>query len=214
MLEMGHAQYLADHIEGAKLLELPGADTLPFAGNIDELIDPIEEFLTGSHGTGQADRVLATVMFIDIVGSTRQLAEHGDRRWHDLLRHHNSMVNRQVDRFGGRLVKRIGDGALMTFDGPARAIACARSVVSGAQQLGVDLRVGLHTGEIELLDDDIGGIAVNIAARVVDFGGANEILVSRTVTDLVAGSGMEFEDRGEHELKGVPGAWRLFAVRS
>jgi class 3 adenylate cyclase/esterase/lipase len=214
MLEMGHAQYLADHIEGSMLVELPGADTLPFSGDIDELIDPIEEFLTGSHGTGQADRILATVMFIDIVGSTRQLAELGDRRWHDLLRNHNSMVKRQVERFRGRLVKRIGDGALMTFDGPARAISCARSVVSGAQQLGVDLRAGLHTGEIELLDDDIGGIAVNIAARVVDLGGANEILVSRTVTDLVAGSGIEFEDRGEHELKGVPGSWRLFAVRS
>ena len=214
MLEMGHAQYLVDHIEGAELVELPGDDTLPFAGNIDELIDPIEEFLTGGHGAGPADRVLATVMFIDIVGSTRQLAELGDRRWHDILRNHNSMVKRQVDRFRGRLVKRIGDGTLMTFDGPARAIACARSVVSGTQQLGVELRAGLHTGEIELLDDDIGGIAVHIAARVMDLGGANEILVSRTVTDLVAGSGIEFEDRGEHELKGVPGSWRLFAVSS
>jgi class 3 adenylate cyclase len=213
MLEMGHAQYLVDHIEGANLVVLPGADTLPFAGNIDELLDPIEEFLTGSHGTGPADRVLATVMFTDIVGSTRQLAELGDRQWHDLLQHHNSMVKRQVERFRGRLVKRIGDGTLITFDGPARAIACARSIVSGAQQLGVDLRAGLHTGEIELFDDDIGGIAVHIAARVVDLGGANEILVSRTVTDLVAGSGIEFEDRGEHELKGVPGSWRLFAVK-
>jgi class 3 adenylate cyclase len=214
LLEIGHAQYLVDHIEGAKLVVLPGADTLAFAGNFDELIDPIEEFLTGGHGTRPADRVLATVMFIDIVDSTRQLAELGDRRWHDLLRSHNSMVRRQVERFRGRLVKRIGDGTLLTFDGPARAIACARSVVSGAQQLGVDLRAGLHTGEIELLDDDIGGIAVHIAARVVDMGAANEILVSRTVADLVAGSGIEFEDRGEHELKGVPGSWRLFAVRS
>jgi class 3 adenylate cyclase/esterase/lipase len=214
MLEMGHARYLADHIDGSTLVELPGVDTLPFAGDIDDLIDPIEEFLTGGHGTGSADRVLATVMFIDIVGSTSQLAELGDRRWHDLLRNHNSMVTRQVERFRGRLVKHIGDGTLMTFDGPARAIACAQSVVSGAQQLGIDLRAGLHTGEIELLDDDIGGIAVHIAARVVDLGGANEILVSRTVTDLVAGSGMEFEDRGEHVLKGVPGSWRLFAVRS
>jgi class 3 adenylate cyclase len=214
MLPMGHAQYLAEHIEGASLVELPGEDTLAFAGNIDELVDPIEEFLTGGHTTGPADRVLATVMFIDIVGSTRKLAEQGDRRWNDLLQNHNAMVQRQVERFRGRLVKRIGDGTLMTFDGPARAIACARSIVGGAQQLGVDLRAGLHTGEIELLDDDIGGIAVHIAARVVDQGGANEILVSRTVTDLVAGSDIEFEDRGEHELKGVPGSWRLFAVRT
>jgi class 3 adenylate cyclase len=214
MLRIGHAHYLADHIQGSTLVELPGADTLPFSGDINELIDPIEEFLTGGHGTGAADRVLATVMFIDIVGSTRKLAELGDRRWHDILRNHNSMVARQVERFRGHLVKRIGDGTLMTFDGPARAIACARSIVSGAQQLGVELRAGLHTGEIELLDDDIGGIAVHIAARVVDLGRANEILVSRTVTDLVAGSGIEFEDRSEHELRGVPGSWRIFAVKS
>jgi class 3 adenylate cyclase/esterase/lipase len=214
MLPMGHAQYLADHIEGATLVELPGADTLPFSGEIDELIDPIENFLTGGHRRGPVDRVLATVMFIDIVGSTRQLAELGDRRWHDILRSHNSIVQRQVERFGGRLVKRIGDGTLITIDSPARAIACARSIVADAQQLGVELRAGLHTGEIELLEDDIGGIAVHIAARVVDLGGPNEILVSRTVTDLVAGSSIEFVDRGEHELKGVPGSWQLFAVKS
>jgi class 3 adenylate cyclase len=212
MLRMGHAEYLADHIEGAELVELPGADSLPFSGNIDELIDPIEDFLTGSHGTGTVDRVLATVMFIDIVGSTEQLAELGDRRWRHILRNHDAMVRRQVERSRGRLIKSIGDGTLMTFDGPARAIACARSVVSGAQQLGIDLRAGIHTGEIELLGDDIGGIAVHIAARVQGLAGANEILVSRTVTDLVAGSGIEFVERGEYELKGVPGAWQLFAV--
>ena len=213
LLPAGHARFLADHIPGAKLVELPGTDTLPFSGDIDALLDPIEEFLTGRHRAATIDRVLATVMFIDIVGSTKQLAELGDRRWSELLQNHDSMVKRQVDRFRGRLIKRIGDGTLMTFDGPARAIACAGALVSGAQQLRIDLRAGLHTGEIQLLSDDIGGIAVNIAARVADAAGSGEVLVSRTVTDLVAGSGIDFEDRGERELKGVPGTWKLFAVR-
>jgi len=213
LLPLGHARYLAEHIPGATLVELPGADTLAFSGDIGELVDPIEEFLTGRHQTRAVDRVLSTVMFIDIVDSTRKLAELGDRRWSELIQNHDSMVDRQVERFRGKMIKHIGDGALMTFDGPARAIACAASVVAGAQQLGIDLRAGLHTGEIQLLGDDIGGIAVNIAARVAGEAGSGEVLVSRTVTDLVAGSGLEFDDRGERELKGVPGTWALFAVR-
>ncbi len=214
LLPIGHAQYLADHVPGAQLVILPGSDTLPFSGNVDELIDPIEEFLTGGHQAREIDRVLATIMFIDIVGSTEQLAMLGDHRWHQVLAHHDAMVIRQVERFRGRLVKRIGDGALMTFDGPARAISCATALVAGAQQLGIRLRVGLHSGEIELLGDDIGGIAVNIASRVADLAGPDEIFVSRTVNDLVAGSAIAFDERGEHELKGVPGAWKLFAVKA
>ena len=214
LLPMGHAQYLADHIQGATLMELPGGDTLPFAGNTDELLNPIEDFLTGGHRTAPVDRVLATVVFIDIVGSTSRLAELGDRRWHEILQRHDSMVKRQIERFQGRRVKTIGDGMLMTFDGPARAIACASAVVAGAQQLGINLRAGLHCGEIELLGDDIGGIAVHMAARVADLASADEILVSRTVTDLVAGSGITFTARGEHELKGVPGTWQLFSVET
>lgn len=212
LLSIGHAQYLADHISGAKFVTLPGVDTLPFSGDIDELVDPIEEFLTGEHRPIPIDRVLATIVFTDIVRSTEQLAELGDRRWHEVLVRHDAMLQRQVERFRGRLVKRTGDGAIITFDGPARAISCANSIVAGARQLGIVLRVGIHSGEIELLGDDIGGIAVHTAARVVDLAGPGEVLASRTVSDLVAGSGIEFEDRGVRSLRGVPGKWQLVAV--
>lgn len=212
MLPIGHAQYLADHLPDAHFVPLPGSDTLQYSGDIDQLLEPVEEFLTGERQASQPDRVLATIMFSDIVGSTEQVAELGDRRWHDVLVRHDAMVERQVERFHGRLVKHIGDGALATFDGPARAISCARSMVEGASQLGIKVRVGLHSGEVEVLEDDVAGIAVHIASRVADLAGSGEVLVSRTVGDLVAGSGIEFSDRGEHELKGVPGTWRVLQV--
>jgi pimeloyl-ACP methyl ester carboxylesterase/class 3 adenylate cyclase len=212
LLPMGHARYLADHISGAELVTLPGADSLPFAGDIDELIDPIEQFLTGERQVNPANRVLATIMFTDIVGSTEQVAQLGDRRWDEVLTRHDSMVHRQIERFRGRLVKRTGDGVLLTFDGPARAISCAISIVAGARQLGIMLRVGVHSGEIEVRDGDIGGIAVHIASRVADAAEPGEVFVSRTVTELVAGSGIAFADRGVHSLRGVPGQWQLLAV--
>jgi class 3 adenylate cyclase len=209
-LEQG--RYLADHIPGARFVELGGASHLPHAGDFDDLADHIEEFLTGARRPSAPERVLATVLFTDIVGSTARLAEMGDRRWRNLLASHDGMVGRQLARFGGRLVRSLGDGALATFDGPARAAACAQAVVAGAAQLGIDVRAGLHTGEIELDGDDISGIAVHIAARVADLAGPGEVLVSRTVCDLVAGSALEFEDRGVHELKGVPAPWQLYAL--
>jgi pimeloyl-ACP methyl ester carboxylesterase/class 3 adenylate cyclase len=209
---LAQGRYLAEHIPGARFVELDGASHLPHAGDFGELADHIEEFLTGVRHRSVPERVLATVLFTDIVGSTQHLAEVGDRRWRDLLAGHDAMVRRQLGRFGGRLIRGTGDGALATFDGPARALACAQAVVAGASQLGIEVRAGLHTGEIELDGDDISGIAVHIAARVADLAGAGEVLVSRTVCDLVAGSTIAFEDRGVHELKGVPAPWQLYAV--
>jgi class 3 adenylate cyclase len=178
----------------------------------DPLVEEIEEFLTGVRHGPQPDRVLATVLFTDIVGSTEHATRLGDRQWRSLLDDHDALVHRQLERFSGRLVKTTGDGLLATFDGPARAIRCGSAIRDGLQRLGIDIRVGIHTGEVELRGDDVGGVAVHIAARVQALGQPGEILVSRTVTDLVAGSGIEFEDLGEHELKGVPGTWRLFEV--
>jgi pimeloyl-ACP methyl ester carboxylesterase len=211
-VSMTHGQYLADHIPGARFVEIDGASHLPHAGEFGELVAQIEEFLTGTRHPVAPERVLATVLFTDIVGSTQRLAELGDRRWRDLLAGHDAMVRRQVIRFGGRLIGSTGDGALATFDGPARALSCAQAIGAGASQLGIEVRAGLHTGEIEVVGDEIGGIAVHIAARVADLAGPGEVLVSRTVCDLVAGSGLAFDDRGVHELKGVPTPWQLYAV--
>jgi class 3 adenylate cyclase len=180
---------------------------------MDAILDEIEEFLTGARTPQPADRALATVMFTDIVESTRQAAELGDRRWRDLLTRHETLMRRELDLHRGRAVKTMGDGFLATFDGPARGIRCACSVRDSMRDLGLELRAGLHTGECELIGDDVGGIAVNIGARVGAVAEPGEVLVSRTVTDLVAGSGIEFTDRGLHSLKGVPGEWQLFAVR-
>jgi class 3 adenylate cyclase len=180
----------------------------------DQILEEVEEFLTGARTTQIADRVLATVLFTDIVESTRQAAALGDQRWRDLLARHDSLVRRELERHRGRAVKTMGDGFLATFDGPARAIRCACSVRDSMRDLGIEVRSGLHTGECELIGDDVGGIAVNIGARVGSAAEAGEVLVSRTVTDLVAGSGIEFADRGLHTLKGVPGKWQLFAVSS
>ncbi|HEU0023169.1 MAG TPA: adenylate/guanylate cyclase domain-containing protein [Thermoleophilaceae bacterium] len=203
---------LAEMVEGSKYLELPGEDHLWFHGDTGAILDEMEEFLTGTRSSRVADRVLATVLFTDIVESTRHAAALGDRRWRDLLARHDRLTRRELERHRGRAVKTMGDGFLATFDGPARAIRCACSVRNAMRDLGIELRAGLHTGECELIGDDVGGIAVNIGARVGSVAEPGEVLVSRTVTDLVAGSGIEFSDRGLHSLKGVPGEWQLFAV--
>jgi class 3 adenylate cyclase len=214
LVGIDHSRYLAAKIPGANLIELPGRDHLSFAGDTDVLLDNIEEFLTGTRGTPNTDRMLATILFTDIVDSTRHAAGTGDRRWRELLDNHDRMAGRQVHRFGGRQVKTTGDGILATFDGPARAIQCGLAICDGAHQLGVEVRVGVHTGEVERRGDDVAGIGVHIAARVQGCAQPGEVWVSRTVTDLVAGSGIIFANRGEHELKGVPGAWQLFTVEA
>jgi len=203
---------LAARIPGAKYVELPGADHLPWVGDPDAILDEIEEFLTGARPTIEPDRVLATVLFTDIVGSTERLAQVGDRRWRELLGAHHAIVRRELERFRGHEVNTAGDGFLATFDGPARAVRCAGAIRDAVRSVGLEVRAGVHTGEIELMGDDVGGIAVHIGARVAAGAGPGEILVSSTVKDLVAGSGLVFEDRGAHALKGVPGEWRLFRV--
>jgi pimeloyl-ACP methyl ester carboxylesterase len=206
-----NGRWLARTIEGARLVELPGADHAPFV-DADEILDEIQEFLTGVREPAEPDRVLATVLFTDIVGSTDRALELGDRRWRDLLERHNEVVRRDLGRFRGHEVDTAGDGFFATFDGPARAIRCARSVVDDVRALGLEIRAGLHTGECELSGSAVRGIAVHTGARVASMAGPGEVLVSSTVRDLVAGSGIEFAERGIHELKGIPGEWRLYAV--
>jgi class 3 adenylate cyclase len=206
------SRYMAERIPGARLVELPGDDHFPFFGDQDRVVALTQEFLTGATPVADPDRVLATVLFTDIVDSTRLAAELGDRRWHHRLVEHQEVVRQQLARHRGREVKTTGDGFLASFDGPARAIRAADAIRAGLRDLGLEIRVGLHTGEIELLGEDIGGIAVHIAARVLAAAGAGEILCSRTVKDLVAGSGFAFADRGTRSLKGVPDSWQLYAV--
>ena len=205
------ARYTAAQIPGARLVELAGEHS-PLVGDTDAILDEIEEFVSGRRHEHAPDRVLATVMFTDIVDSTARAAELGDRRWTELLEGHYQLIRRQLPRFGGQEVKTIGDGFLATFDGPARGVRCALATIAATGELGLTLRAGLHTGECERRGADIGGIAVHIGARVSSLAGAGEVLVSRTVKDLVAGSGLRFEDRGSHTLKGVPDDWQLFAV--
>jgi class 3 adenylate cyclase len=213
-LAVDNARYMAQYIPGAKFVELPGIDHLPWVGeSVDAALEEIEEFLTGVRHPSEPDRVLATVLFTDIVGSTERAAELGDRRWRDLLHDHHRAVRRELARFRGREVHTAGDGFLAIFDGPARAIRCAGAIIDAARQQGLRIRAGLHTGEVELMGDDIGGIAVHIGARVAANAGPEEVLVSSTVKDLVVGSGIEFHDRGRRALKGVPGEWGLFSVR-
>jgi class 3 adenylate cyclase len=211
-VDVAAGRYLAAHILGAKYVELPGDDHLPYVGDSEAILGEIEEFLTGVRPVAEPDRVLATVLFTDVVGSTELAARLGDRRWRDLLDAHHAAVRRELARFRGREVGTVGDGFLATFDGPARAIRCADAIGAAVRTVGVEVRAGLHTGEIEIMGDDVGGIAVHIGARVAAEAGPGEILVSSTVKDLVAGSGLEFEDRGTRTLKGVPGEWRLFAA--
>lgn len=209
-----HGRYLAEHIPGAVYRELPGADHVFFAGDADASVDEIEEFVTGVRPVAPTERVLATVLFTDIVGSSRRAAEMGDRAWRTVLDAHDAIIRAHLERYRGREIKTTGDGVLATFDGPARAIRCACAIRDAITSLGLEVRSGLHTGEIELRGDDVAGIAVVTAQRVSALAGPNDVLVSRTVVDLVAGSGIEFDDRGERELKGVPGTWRLLAVRA
>ena len=207
-------RYLGKHIPGARYIELPGKDHPPWIGdNAMEIADAIEEFLTGTRApVTETDRALATVLFTDIVGSTEKAAALGDRRWRDLLDNHHATLRRNLARFRGREIKMVGDGILATFDGPARGVRCACAIAEEIKPLGIEVRAGLHTGECEMIGDDVGGIAVHIGARVAALAGAGEVLVSSTVKDLVAGSGLRFGDRGSQSLKGVPGEWRIFAV--
>jgi pimeloyl-ACP methyl ester carboxylesterase len=206
------SRYMAQRLPSARLVELPGEDHFPFFGDQNAVVGLTQEFLTGATPVIDPDRVLATVVFTDLVDSTSRAAELGDRRWHRLLEEHQQVVRRQLVRFRGREVKTTGDGFLATFDGPARAIRAADAIRAELAELGLGVRVGLHTGECDLLGEDIGGIAVHIAARVLARAGAGELLCSRTVKDLVAGAGFAFTDRGTHRLKGVPDRWQLFAV--
>jgi pimeloyl-ACP methyl ester carboxylesterase len=203
---------LAAQIPGARYVALPGIDHLPWAGDADAVVGEVEEFLTGARSVPEPDRVLATVMFTDIVGSTERAAKVGDARWRALLSEHQTAVRRELSRFRGREVKTLGDGSLATFDGPARAIRCGQAIAEAARSSGLEVRIGLHSGEVEVMDEDVGGIAVHIAARVGALAGAGEVLVSSTVRDLVAGSGIGFVDRGTKQLKGISDEWRLFAA--
>jgi class 3 adenylate cyclase len=213
LVPVSAGRYLAEHIPGAKYIELPGADHLVLDVETQDVIaDEIEEFITGTRRHLEPDRVLATVMFVDIARSTERAAELGDARWRELLSNYYAVLRRELSAFRGHEVNTAGDGLLATFDGPARAIRCAPSVREKMRPLGLQVRTGLHTGECELIGGDIGGIAVHIAARVEAAAGPDEVMVSSTVKDLVAGSGLQFVDRGAYNLKGVPGEWRLFAV--
>ncbi len=211
-IDVGGSRHMAQRIPGAKYVELPGNDHLPWVGDQDAILDEVEEFLTGVRRGPEPDRVLATVLFTDIIGSTERAAQIGDRRWRGLLDGYYAHVRRELGRFRGREIDTAGDGVLATFDGPARAIRCACEIGRAVKSLGIEVRSGLHTGEIEVMDTSVGGIAVHIGARVAAHAGAGEVLVSSTVKDLVAGSGIRFEDRGSHTLKGVPGEWRLFSA--
>ena len=209
-IELGRR--VADAIPGALFVPLEGEDNMAIFGDSDALLDEVEQFVTGERHHHAVDRVLTTVMFTDIVGSTERVADLGDQRWRDLLDEHYRRVRREVDRFRGREIRTLGDGFLATFDGPARAIHCGCAIADDAGSLGVSVRIGVHTGEVELHNGDLAGLAVHIGARVAAEAQAGEVLVSRTVKDLVVGSGVGFADRGERALKGVPGAWHLFAV--
>jgi class 3 adenylate cyclase len=207
-------RYIAERIPGARFLELPGDEHVIAAGDVDRLADEIEEFLTGVRPAPEPDRVLTTVLFTDIVGSTDRAVALGDREWSDLLERHHALVRAELERFRGREIDTAGDGFLATFDGPARAVRCASAVRDAVRALGLEVRAGVHTGEVQLQGDGVAGIAVHTGARIAALAESGEILVSRTVTDLTSGSGLAFEERGEHELKGVPGHWQVYAVAS
>jgi pimeloyl-ACP methyl ester carboxylesterase len=209
-----NGRYLAAHIAGAKYVEFTEGDHMLTTGNPGALVDEIQEFLTGVRYGPEPDRVLTTVLFTDIVRSTEQAAAVGDQRWADIRTAHHVVVRRELNRFRGREIDTAGDGFFAVFDGPARAIRCASAITSGVRAIGIEVRAGVHTGEVEMRQDGVTGLAVHIGARVMSLATANEVLVSSTVRDLVAGSNINFEDRGVHSLKGVPGEWRVFAVQS
>jgi pimeloyl-ACP methyl ester carboxylesterase/class 3 adenylate cyclase len=212
VLPVQGARWLAEQIPEAQFVELPGDEHWPWITNPDPGVDEVEQFLTGVRHEHEPDRVLTTILFTDIVESTERAAALGDTRWRDLLQQHDRLVRRELDRHRGREVKTLGDGVLATFDGPARGIGCARAICDQAQTVGVEVRAGLHSGEVDLVNGDVGGIAVHIGARVAGQAGSGEVLVSSTVKDLVVGSGLTFTDRGAHSLKGAPGEWHLYAV--
>jgi class 3 adenylate cyclase len=207
-------RWMASQMPEARFVELDGEDHLFCAGDIHSILDEVEEVATGARGGGEPNRVLATVLFTDIVDSTKTASTLGDRRWREVLARHDALIRRELGRYRGLEVKATGDGFLATFDGPARAIKCARSITEEIRALGIEARAGLHTGEVEIVGSDVAGIAVHIGARVGAEAEAGEVLVSSTVKDLVVGSGLDFEDRGARELKGVPGEWRLFSVQA
>ena len=211
-IDIGGSRYMAQQIPQARLIELPGSDHFPWLTNADAVLGEIEEFRTGTRHLPEPDRVLATVLFTDIINSTKRAAGMGDQSWHRVLDEHDRTARSIVEKYRGSLVRTTGDGILATFDGPGRAIRCALDFETAATQIGLSLRAGLHTGEVERRDQDIGGIAVHAAARVMSLCGPGEVLVSRVVTDLVAGAGLKFAERGSHELKGLPGRWDLFAA--
>lgn len=207
-----YGRYLAEHIPGARFIELEGVDHFPSVGDVESITDEVEEFLTGMRREHEPDRVLATVLFTDIVGSTQRAAELGDRAWSELLQRHDAIAQTAIGRCRGREVKQTGDGFLASFDGPARAVRCALEIAAEVGELGIEIRSGVHTGECELRYEDLAGIAVHVGARIAAMAGPGEVLVSSTVKDLVVGSGIAFQDRGLHALRGVPGEWRLFAA--
>jgi class 3 adenylate cyclase len=212
LIDVSNGRYLADNIPGARYVELPGDDHIYFAGDADSLLDEIEEFVTGSRGIHDPERILATVMFTDIVRSTEHAARLGDRRWHDLISDHDRLMNDQIAVYRGRTIRSTGDGVFAAFDGPARAIRCAMAAVDAARTLDVEIRAGLHTGECQLAGDDLAGVTVHIGARIADLAEPRQVLVSGTVRDLVVGSNILFDYRGVQSLAGVPGEWRLFTV--
>jgi class 3 adenylate cyclase len=209
-MRVENGRYLAEHIEGAKLVELPGNDHFYHTGDTDAFLGAVQEFLTGSRAAPAYDRVLATILFTDIVGSTEHAARLGDQAWHDLIDRHHATVRQELERFRGREIDTAGDGFFATFDGPARGVRCALAIRDVVRQLGIEIRAGLHVGECELTGDKVGGIAVHIGARVIGLSGPGQVLVSRTVKDLVAGSGISFTAFGQHDLKGIEGGWDLF----
>lgn len=211
-IPVGHGRYLAEHIAGSRFVELPGADSLYWVGDAAAMLDEIEEFITGVRGGFEAERVLLSVVFTDIVSSTEHAAVLGDNRWRDLLDNHDSIVRHELERFGGREANTAGDGFVATFTSPSAGIACAAAIVDAVRTLGIEVRVGIHAGEVEVRGTDVAGMAVHIGARVAALAEPSEVLVSSTVRDIVTGSRRRFVDRGEHELKGVPGRWQLCAL--
>ena len=212
LVDVANGRYFAEHIPGSRYVELPGDDHIYFAGDADALLDGIEEFVTGSRGIHDPDRILATVMFTDIVSSTAHAARLGDRRWHDLIEEHDRLMHNEIAVYRGRTIRSTGDGVFAAFDGPARAIRCALAAVDAARRLDVEIRAGLHTGECQLQGDDLAGVTVHIGARIADLAEPAQVLVSGTVRDLVVGSNIGFHYRGVEALAGVPGEWRLFTV--
>jgi len=212
LIPVEYGRYLAEHVPGARFVELAGNDHMPWLGDSDAVLDEVEQFLTGARRAAEPSRALATVLFTDIVGSTERAATLGDERWRALLESHNELVRRQLTAFSGREVQTLGDGFLASFDGPGRAVRCACAITDEARGIGIKVRSGLHSGECEIRGGDLAGIAVHIGARIGAMAEPGEVLVSTTVKDLVVGSGLTFEDRGTHVLKGIPDPWRVFRV--